>query len=80
MGMGIDLRRVNTIIHYGASNSIKDYFQASGCGGRSGDSANSIMYCKPKDCPMKKTPTTTHDREVNDVRRYLENSSVCQRE
>lgn len=79
MGMGIDLRGVNTIIHYGAPSSIEDYFQASGRGGRSGDSAYSIVYWTPKDCPLRKDPATTHHREVNDVRRYLENSSVCRR-
>ena len=46
MGMAIDLHGVNTIIHYGAPSSIEDYFQASGRGGRSGDSAYSIA----KDC------------------------------
>ena len=30
MGMGIYIHGVNTIIHYGASSSIEDYFQASG--------------------------------------------------
>ena len=39
MGMGIDLHGVDTIIHYGAPSSIKDYFQASGRRGQSGDSA-----------------------------------------
>ena len=34
MGMGIDLHGVDTIIHYGAPSSIKDYFQASGRRGR----------------------------------------------
>ena len=33
MGMGIDLKGVDTIIHYGAPSSIEDYFQASGKGG-----------------------------------------------
>jgi len=27
LGMGINLRDVNTIIHYGAPHSIEDYFQ-----------------------------------------------------
>lgn len=79
MGMGVDLRGVNTIIHYGAPSSMEDYFQASGRGGRSGESARSIIYWKPSDCPNRKVPTTTHHQEVNIVRRYLENSTVCRR-
>ena len=39
MGMGINLHGLDTIIHYGAPSSIKDYFQASGRRGQSGDSA-----------------------------------------
>ena len=66
-GMGIDLHGVNTIIHYGAPSSIKDYFQASGRRGQSGDSAYSIVYRTPKDCQTgdwiaKKEPTF-HDQE-----------------
>ena len=33
LGMGIDLRDVNVIVHYGAPQSIYDYFQESGRGG-----------------------------------------------
>ena len=36
MGMGIDLRGVNNITHYGAPSSMEDYFQGSGRGDRSG--------------------------------------------
>lgn len=79
MGMGIDLQGVNSIYHYGAPSSIDDYFQASGRGGRSGDSAESIVFWTPRDCPMTKEPSTTHHREVNEVRSYLEDSSVCRR-
>ena len=67
MGMGIDLLGVDTIIHYGAPSSIEDYFQASGRGGRSGDSAYSIVYWTPKDFQTgdwiaKKEPAF-HDQE-----------------
>ena len=79
MGMGIDLREVNTIVHYGAPSSIEDYFQASGRGGRSGASAHSIVYWRPSDCPRRKDPSTLHHHEVNEMRSYLENSSVCRR-
>ena len=77
MGMGVDLQGVNTIIHYGAPSSIEDYFQASGRAGRSGDSFRSIVYWTPTDCPRRKDPCTPHHHEVNDVRAYLENSTVC---
>ena len=59
---------------------MEDYFQASGRGGRSGDSAHSIVYWKPTDCPLRKKPSNLHHREVNDVRHYLENSLRCRRE
>ena len=67
MGMGIDLHRVDTIIHYGAPSSIEDCFQASGRRGQSGDSAYSIVYRTPKDCQTgdwiaKKEPAF-HDQE-----------------
>ena len=44
LGMGVNLRDVNTIIHYGGPQSIDDYFQESGRGGRSGQSARSIVF------------------------------------
>ena len=79
MGMGVDLHGVNTIIHYGAPSSIEDYYQASGRAGRSGDAAHSVVYWTPTDCPRRKEPYTSHHHEVNDVRAYLENSTVCRR-
>ena len=50
MGMEIYLHVVNTIIHYGASSSNEDYFQASGRRGQNGDSAYPIVYWTLKDC------------------------------
>lgn len=80
LGMGIDLQGVNNIIHYGAPKSLEDYFQESGRGGRrQGDSASSVVYWKPKDCRVRKEPSTQHDHELITVRRYLENSSECRR-
>ena len=54
LGMGIDLKDVNTIIHYGSPQSIEDYFQESGRGDRSGSNAQSLVYWKPSDCPRRK--------------------------
>ncbi len=44
--MGVDLRGVNRIIHYGDPRE----------GGRSGDSAHSVIYWAPADCPSRKEP------------------------
>ena len=73
LGMGINLRDVNTIVQYGAPQSIEDYFQESGRGGRSGDPARSVVYWKPTDCRLKKQLASTRDHEVAAVRHYLEN-------
>ena len=80
LGMGINLRHVNTIIYYGAPQSIEDYFQESGRGGRSGESAQSIVYWKPIDCRLKKKLSSTRDEEVAAVRRYLDNDTSCRRQ
>ena len=70
--MGIDLKRVNSIVHYGAPWSLEDYFQESGRGGRQrGDSANSVVYWKPADCPVRKEPSSEREHEVIEVRKYL---------
>ena len=53
------------------------YFQASGRGGRSGDSEHSIVHWAPKDCPLRNEPKTVHERELNEDRQYLQNSSEC---
>ena len=79
LSRGIDLKATNMIIHYGAPQSIDDYFQESGRGGRSGDPAESIVYWRPKDCPMRKELITLRDHEVASVRRYLENNAICRR-
>ncbi len=47
LGMGIDLRDVNTVI-------IDDYFQESGRGDRGGGDARSDVVWKPADCLFRK--------------------------
>ena len=77
--MGVNLEDVNTVIHYGAPQSIDDYFQESGRGGRGGKEAISIIYWKPADCPRKEKLQTTQDSEILAVREYLENVTQCRR-
>lgn len=79
LGMGIDFHGINQILHYGAPCSIDDYFQESGRGGRSGDNSSSVIYWKPRDCPVRKQPSTLHEHELIDVRKYVENASACRR-
>ena len=79
LGMGVDIKDVNLVVHYGAPNSIDDYFQESGRGGRSGDNARSVIFWKPSDCPIRKEPQSIRDRELIDIRKYLENSTICRR-
>ena len=77
LGMGINLRDVNTVIHYGAPSSLEDYFQESGRGGRSGEQARSIVYWKPVDCRVRKHIQSARKQEVADVRNYLQNVDSC---
>ena len=79
LGMGINLKDVDNIIHYGAPQSVEDYFQESGRGGRTGGNAMSTIYWKPADCPIRKQPVTLRDHELIAVRRYVENVTVCRR-
>ena len=79
LGMGVDFRGLNTIIHYGAPRSMEDYFQESGRGGRSGDVACSVVYWKPSDCPIRKDPQSLYHHEQIAVRKYLENTTLCRR-
>ena len=79
LGMGVDLRDVNTIVHYGAPQSLEDYFQESGRGGRSGGDAVSTVYWKPTDCPVRKQPVSLRDHELIAVRRYVDNTTMCRR-
>ena len=77
VGMGVHLVDLNCIVHYGAPSSIDDYFQESGRGGQSGGEAQSVIFWKPSDCPLRKDLATTLDHEMAAVRRYLENTTVC---
>ena len=74
------MRDVNTIIHYGAPQSIEDYYQESERGGRSGQTAQSTIYWRPPDCPLHNKLLSTRDHEVAAVRHYLDNNSSCRQQ
>ncbi len=44
LGMGVNFAGLNRTIHYGAPTAIEDYFQESGCAGRSGAIAKSTIF------------------------------------
>ena len=79
LGMGVDMKNVNTIIHYGAPRSIDDYFQECGRGGRSGEQCISTVFWKPAEAPMYKKPANSSQSDIVAVRQYLTNSTVCRR-
>ena len=68
LGMGVHLRDVDNIIHYGAPCSVEDYFQESGRGGWSGGDAVSTILWKPVDCPLRKQPVSMRDHEFIAIR------------
>lgn len=75
LGMGVDLKDINTIIHYGAPKNVDNYFQESGRGGCHGQQAKSVIFWKPSDIPRRKSK----DREAEYMRQYLENVTSCRR-
>ena len=79
MGMGVNFSDINLFIHYGAPQSLDDYFQKSRRCGRSGENAKSVVYWNPSECPSRKEIKTTRDAELMAVRRYLEHTSGCHR-
>ena len=79
LGMGVDMRDVNTIIHYGAPRSIDDYFQECGRGGRSGEQCVSTVFWKSTEAPMYNKPADSSQSDIVAVRKYLMNTTVCRR-
>lgn len=79
LGMGVDMRDVNTIIHYGAPRSIDDYFQECGRGGRSGEQCVSTVVWKSTEAPMYNKPADSSQSDIVAVRKYLMNTTVCRR-
>ena len=51
LGMGVNFAAVNTVIHFGAPNSLDDYLQERGRAGRTGEQATSTIYWCSSDAP-----------------------------
>ena len=64
LGMGVHFSGVNTVIHYGAPNSLDDYLQESGRAGRNGEQATSTIYWCPGDAPKYNKLKNQHMEEV----------------
>ena len=46
-GMGVDIPNVQTVIHYGPSSDIENYFQESGRAGSDGKACKAILFVYP---------------------------------
>ena len=55
--MGVDVKGVNTIVHYGACNDLDDYLQESGRAGRQADEQSHAIVMKYKQCLGSKNIT-----------------------
>ena len=55
--MGLNVKGVNTVIHYGACNDLDDYLQESGCAGRQHHEKCHAIVMKYKQCLSSKNIT-----------------------
>ena len=69
-GMGIDIPNIRTVIHYGPSTDIDDYFQESGRCGKDGIQSQAILYVYPGCLYGHVSPA---------MKQYCNNSQVCRR-
>ena len=69
LGMGIDMKKFNCVIHYGPSVDLESYIQESGRIGRDGTPSHAVMLYHGgmlRDCCPK-------------MRKFIKNTSVCRR-
>ena len=71
-GMGINVKGLHTVINYGASRTIDDYFQESGRVGRDGSQSYSIILNYAGNLGKGKTE--------DDMRNYLKDNETCRRQ
>ncbi len=76
IGMGVDFKNLDFIIHYGAPRSLEDYFQESGRAGRDNQQSLARVYWRPVEAPVYTDQTISRNLEL---REYLENTELCRR-
>ncbi len=80
LGMGVNFVGLYATIHYGAPQSLGDYFQESRRAGRDGRDCTSVIYWMPRDAPQfSAVPKDHQQRESLAVQRYVDNESTCRR-
>ena len=79
LGMGVDFKSLDYVIHYGAPRSLEDYMQESGRAGRDHQQSVSRIYWKPVEAPRYADQTVHRNVELKGVRDYLENTELCRR-
>ena len=79
LGMGVDVKNLDFVVHYGAPRSLEDYFQESGRAGRQQQQSLSRIYWKPSEAPVRSNLAIHRNQELKLVRNYLENTVLCRR-
>ena len=79
LGMGVDFKNLDYIIHYGAPRSLEDYMQESGRAGRDHQQSMSRIYWKPVEVPLYADQSVHRNVELKAMRDYLENTELCRR-
>lgn len=71
-GMGLDVKAVNNVIHYGPASDIDDYLQESGRGGRNEYVQSHALLLNPKG-------STRGSNISKDMRNYIKENNKCKR-
>ena len=76
LGMGVDFKNLDFVLHYGAPRSLEDYFQECGRAGRDNQQSLAQVYWRPVEAPVRADQTVQRNLELRAVRDYLE---LCRR-
>ena len=64
LGMGVDFKSLDYIIHYGAPRSLEDYIQESSRAGRDHQQSRSRIYWKPVEAPVYADQSVHRNKEL----------------